>query len=87
MPKLGLKYSCSATAKILHYDATRKSFLPKWSFFSLIFFGGFVSKVLTTSLVTFNMCFAKFISETDVWSHVREIMATVCKFIANDDSE
>ena len=51
------------------------------------FFGGFVLKMLTISLVTFDMCFVKFISETGVWSHVREILATVCKFMANDDSE
>ena len=55
------------------------------------FFGGFVLMMLTISLVTFDMCFVKFISETGVWSHVREILATVlatvCKFMANDDSE
>ena len=51
------------------------------------FFGGFVPNMLTTSLVTFDMCFAKFISETGVWSHVREILATICKFMANDDSK
>ena len=51
------------------------------------FFGGFVPKRLTTSFITFNMCFSKFISETGVWSHVREILAIVCKFMANDDSE
>ena len=48
---------------------------------------GFVPKVLPTSFITFNTCFAKFISETCVWYHVREILATVCKFMANDDSE
>ena len=55
------------------------------------FLGGFIPKMLTTSLVSFDMCFVKFISEKGVWSHVREILATVletvCKFMANDDSE
>ena len=34
-------------------------FLPEWSFFSPIF-GDFVPKVLNKSLVTFDICFAKF---------------------------
>ena len=32
------------------------------------FFRGFVPKVLATSVITFDMCFSKFIIETGVWS-------------------
>ena len=65
----------------------KKIVFAKIVIFQSDFFGGFIPKVLTTSFITFNTRFAKFISETGVWSHVREILATVCKFMANDDSE
>ena len=32
------------------------------------FFGGFIPKVLTTSVITFDTCLAKFVIETGVWS-------------------
>ena len=48
--------------------------------------------MLNKSLVTFDICFAKFFLHVNRrQSHVREILATVlatgCKFMANDDSE
>ena len=48
--------------------------------------------MLNKSLVMFDICFAKFFFYVNRrQSHVREILATVlatvCKFMANDDSE
>ena len=92
MPKLVLNYSCSATAKKLHCGATGKTFFCQNGHFSVRFFGDFVPRVLNKSLVMFDMCFAKFFFHVNRHqSHVREILATVlatgCKFMANDDSE
>ena len=47
--------------------------------------------MLNKSLVTFDMCFSKSFHVNKRQSHVREILATVLatvwKFMANDDSE
>ena len=51
------------------------------------FFGGFILEVLTTSIITFDMCLAKFIIETGVWSLYEGDRGNCMQFMVNDDNE
>ena len=43
--------------------------------------------MLTTSIITFDTCLAKFIIETGVGSSCEGDHGIACKFMVNDDSE
>ena len=43
--------------------------------------------MLTTSIITFDTCLAKFIIETGVWSSCERDHGNCMQFMVNDDSE
>ena len=55
--------------------------------FQSYFFGGFVPEVLTTSIITFDMCLSRLIIETGVWSSCEGDRGNCMQFMVNDDSE
>ena len=57
-----------ALARKSYTSALQENRFAKIVFFQSDFFGGFIPKALTTSIITFDTCFAKFTIETGVWS-------------------